>query len=97
MQPKIEEALDRLKYIKYHPYKFENVRVSIMICYMKLTVEFCAELVNLSATGVQDNLPDVLMNYIALMTISEIDEVYYNTIKSVLKDQLEENEFELPI
>jgi hypothetical protein len=30
------------------------------------------------------------MNYVALASISELDEIYYNTIKSPLKDELED-------
>jgi len=37
------------------------------------------------------------MNYVALASISELDEIYYNTIKSPLKDELEDKDFELPI
>lgn len=40
---------------------------------------------------------EVVFNYIALGVISELDEVYYASVRSPLKEQLEEMDFELPI
>ena len=37
------------------------------------------------------------MNYIALIVISEVDEIYYNHMRSKLKEDLEERDFEIPI
>lgn len=71
--------------------------IPIMISYMKLIVEFLTELVCLIITATFSDSIEVVMNYIALGVISELDEVYYRTIKSPLKDQLEESNFEMPI
>jgi len=51
MQPKLEEALQRFNYIKKHPNKIEKVTISIMICFMKIFVEFSVELINLALTA----------------------------------------------
>lgn len=64
---------------------------------MKIFVEISVESVNFAATAVGESVGDVIMNYVALMTISELDEIYYTTIKSSLKDELEDRDFELPI
>ena len=40
MQPKVGEAIQRFKYIKRHPHKFESVTIALTICYMKIFVEF---------------------------------------------------------
>jgi hypothetical protein len=37
------------------------------------------------------------MNYVALASISELDEIYYKTIRSPLKDEMEERNFALSI
>ena len=43
------------------------------------------------------SVADVIMNYVALASIGELDEIYYGTINSPLKDELEERDFEIPI
>ena len=86
MQPKVDEAIQRLIYIRRHPHKFQNTLMPIIICYMKLTVEFITELICLIITATYNDSIEVVMNYIALGVISELDEVYYRTIKSPLKD-----------
>ena len=64
---------------------------------MKLIVEFTTELICLIITSTYNNSIEVVMNYIALGVISELDEVYYRTIRAPIKDQLEDRDFELPI
>lgn len=86
MQPKIEEAIQRFQYIRHHPHKFEKVLIALIICFMKIFVEFMVELINLALTALQKSAIEVVMNYVALASISELDEIYYNTIKSPLKD-----------
>lgn len=86
MQPKVDEAIQRLIYLRSHPHKFQNINIVILISYMKLTVEFATELICLMLTSTYPNSIEVVMNYIALAVISELDEVYYNSIKSPLKD-----------
>lgn len=53
---------------------------------MKLFVEFGTEIISLSITSVFDDAQEVVMNYIALGVISELDEVYYSTVKSSLRE-----------
>ena len=97
MQPKLAEALQRFIYIKNHPHKFESVTIALVICFMKIFVEFLVESINIAATSLMTSVPDVIMNYVALASIGELDEIYYNSIRSPLKDELEERDFELPI
>ncbi len=46
------EALERLRYIKLHPHKFERVSLPVAICYLKLTVELFVELETLAMCAV---------------------------------------------
>lgn len=82
----MDEAIKRFKYVKYHPYKFENVTITIMVCIMKATVEIVTEIISLAITATYNNCIDIVMNYVALSCISELDEVYYNSLSSPLKD-----------
>ena len=86
LQPKVDEAIKRFKYVKYHPYKFENITITIIICFMKLFVECGTELVSLAITATYTDSLDIVMNYIALSVISELDEVYFKSLSSPLKD-----------
>ena len=49
-QPKLNEALERLRYIKRHPYKFERITVPLFICFLKLFIEFFLEITSLFIT-----------------------------------------------
>ena len=71
--------------------------IALVICFMKIFVEFLVESINIAATSLMTSVPDVIMNYVALASIGELDEIYYSTIRSPLKDELEERDFELPI
>jgi len=70
MQPKIHEALERLSYIKRHPHRFERVTVPIVICYMKLIMEFLLEIISIIVTGVMAAPVNVAYDYVALLCIS---------------------------
>ena len=51
-QPKLCEALERLRYIKNHPYKFERITIPIGINFMKLFIEMMLEVTSLFITAV---------------------------------------------
>ena len=74
-----------------------TILIPIIISYMKLIVEFSTEVICLIITSTFNDSIEVVMNYIALGVISELDEVYYRTIRSPIKDQLEDRNYELPI
>lgn len=97
MQPKVGDSIERLFYLRNHPHKFDNIEMPYLICVMKLMVEFSIELICLCITSYYNTPVEVMMNYIALGCITNLDEVYYGTIRSPLKVQIEEAEFELPI
>mmetsp|Transcript_16219 Transcript_16219/g.27438 ORF Transcript_16219/g.27438 Transcript_16219/m.27438 type:complete len:160 (-) Transcript_16219:160-639(-) len=97
MQPKVDNAIRRLYFIKNHPDKFSSIGVPITICFMKLLIEFSTELINMVLTAVQQEALEVVFNYLALIFISNLDEVYYSSINTTLKQQLEEKEFQIPI
>jgi hypothetical protein len=97
MQPKVNDAISRLRYIVHHPHKFDRIMIPTVICYLKLIIELSTEIISLSLTAKLGAAEEVVMNYIALGCIAELDEVYYLTIRAPLKERLEEKEFEIPI
>lgn len=96
-QPKVLDALERIRYIRMHPHRFERVFIPTLICFMKLIVEILTEIVCLACTANQPRSIDVVCNYVALACIADLDEVYYKTIREPLKEQLEDIEYQVPI
>ena len=73
MQPRILEAIKRLKYIMCHPCKFTNVAVPLYINILKLVAEVLNEFtVIISNLSVTDN-KDIVMNFSSLVVVSYID------------------------
>ena len=97
VQPKVNEALERLRYIHRHPHKFERITVPLFICYLKLIVEITLEIESMLITATMVLTIEVVLNYIALIVISELDEIYYDQVRSKLKEEFEERELEVPI
>ena len=97
MQPKVCDALERLYYIKRHPHKFDRVMIPMVICFFKLIVEVMTEFTSLALTATCLDTKDVVMNYIALGVISELDSVYLKAIRNPLKQQFMNNNQEIPI
>jgi hypothetical protein len=51
------------------------------ICFMKFLVELFQEFICLAIVSGTSDLKDVVMDYIALGVISELDEIYYMSIR----------------
>ena len=96
MQPKILGAIDRLTYIMEHPDKFDDMVVPIVICLMKLMIEFYLEFMCLSLTSASEEVDNCVMDFVALGVISELDQRYFSSIRDPLKDRLGEINFRLP-
>jgi len=62
-----------------------------------MSVELFLELDSLLITAVYAETFEIIMNYVALRCISELDEVYYSHVKSKLKEELEDREFKIAI
>ena len=81
-----------MKYIHRHPHRFERLTVPIIVCYFKLIIECVLEVVCMIITARYTDAKDIVMNYISLGVISELDEIYYAHIVSRLKQDLEDRE-----
>lgn len=97
MQPRVLDAIERLYFIKRHPHKFDRISIPLAICCFKLCVELMTEFVSMALIAACADCSDVVMNYIALGVISELDSVYFATIRSPLKQQLKDMDHEIPI
>ena len=96
-QPNVLDCITRLQYVRAHPHKFEKVSIVIIICYMKFIVETLMEIICLYLIACTNNCLDLLLNFIALGCIGEVDEVYYSSIQTPLKEKLMEKHHQIPI
>ena len=87
-QPKVYDAIKRIQYIQYHPHKFDRITIPIVICLMKLVVELGTETVSLILTASYNTVANVISNFITMICVSQLDEMYFLSIRSVLKDEL---------
>ena len=97
LQPQVNFSLERMQYLIRHPENFEEFAMPFCICFMKFLVEICQEFVCLAIVSTTNGLKDVVMDYIALGVISELDEIYFMSIRQPLKDQMQKDEYELPV
>jgi len=87
LQPKVAESLERLKYINRHPYKFDRITIPILISYLKLFIELLNEGISFLICATRWEPVEVVFNYVAIIIISELDEVYYSQINTLLKEE----------
>jgi hypothetical protein len=65
---------------------------------MQLIGAVGTEIVNITLICQQTNAQDIIMNFIALGVIAEIDDIYANTLyNNTFKNRIEENEYKLII
>ena len=96
LQPQVTIALDRIHYLSRHPENFHEFTMPFIICFMKFLVEIYQEVVCLAIVSITSDIKEVVMDYIALGVISTLDNVYYDSVRSPLKDQMQDKG-ELPI
>ena len=69
----------------------------MFVCCLKLSVELYLQIASMLITSVMSEAIEVVLNYVAFLVISELDEIYYGQVKSKLKEDLEIRDFEIPI
>lgn len=60
----------------------------IIICLIKLFSELSLETVSMYMTASYDNVMDVLGNFVSILTISELDDLYFQVFNSILKEEI---------
>ena len=97
MQPSIFTVINHMNYINRHPHKFEIILMPMLICYMKLFVEIIIEYVSLALISSLKDSQQVIFCFLTIMFISEVDQLFYNHVRSDLKQRLEQKEYKIPI
>lgn len=89
--------MKRIEFIYYHPHKFDRVTIPIMICLLKFVVELGAEVISLILTASFKTVQDVVINFISMLCISQLDQMYFLSIRSVLKDELIAKDYKMQV
>lgn len=80
-----------LKYTNNHPKEFDNEVSPVMIALMQLIIALFTEVVNMCLICAQETTMDVIMNFIALGVIAEVDDIYAGSLTNFdLKKAIEE-------
>ena len=93
LEGEIRQSLLMLNYARLHT-KHRKQRIPMLIVsLMQFSGAFGTEIINIILICNQDGVQDVLMNFIALGVIAEIDDYYAGTLyKNAVKDRIEDVE-----
>ena len=69
-----------MKYTLNHPWKFEHWFIAFMVNFLQIVILFSVESVCIALLLLQENVLDVLMNFISLAIISELDDFLFQTL-----------------
>ena len=77
------DAFRRLKFIKNNPHMIENkyLGIAFTISMYQFWATFLCEIVNIMFLTRQDKLTDIIMNYVAFASVSQLDNVYCSSVR----------------
>ena len=64
---------------------------------MKLTIELFLEIMCIFLTGNGTDVSEIIMDFVALGVISNLDEKYFESLRNPLKDRMICENYEMPI
>ena len=70
-----------MKYAVNHPWKFINYRHAFLAGFLQMIMVVGVELVNFLAVLDQTTFMDIVMNFTALVIISEFDEFFFQAYR----------------
>ena len=80
LTPEIMQGLKMMKFSANHPFKFNNYVEAFLIGFTQMIVVISVEIVALAVLNTNNKIQDVIMNFLALAIIAEIDDMYFNTV-----------------
>ena len=69
-----------MKYTTNHPWKFEHWFIAFFINFMQVGVTMAVESCSVSILLLQESVLDVLMNFISIHIITELDDYFFQTL-----------------
>ena len=80
LSPEIMQGLKMMKYSANHPFKFDNYVEAFLIGFAQMIVVISIEVVALGVLNTNSSIQDVIMNFLGLAVIAEIDDMYFSTV-----------------
>ena len=71
-----------MKFALNHPWKFESYIGAFFVGFMQAMVVISNELINLAVLNTNNTIMDILMNFLALVIISDFDDYFFVTVSS---------------
>lgn len=69
-----------MKYVLNHTWRFDNWKIAFWCGFLQASSIFIIELVNFLAIMTSTQVLDVVMNFLALVVISEFDDFFYGAL-----------------
>ena len=94
----VVDSWQRLKFLKNNPSLFETqyLLVALVIPLYQMSVTVFCEILNMYFITLQNDSMQLVLNYVAISCITQIDNLYVETVrKFYVKEVLFENESEL--
>ena len=79
-EDEIKAAFKMMKYTINHPWKFEHWFIAFLVNFLQFIVLVLVESVCIALLILQENVLDVLMNFISLTIITELDDYLFQTL-----------------
>lgn len=87
-----------MKYANNHWWKFENWLQAYLVGMTQMFIVVLVEMVNIAVLSTNETIIDIIMNFLALVVLSEFDNFFFSTVSSttVFGKALESGEIDLP-
>ena len=69
-----------MKYANNHPWKFRDWKAAFGVGFMQFFAVVTVEVVNLMTLQTNNTIMDTIMNFLALVIISEFDDYFFMTV-----------------
>ena len=82
LQPEIQSGLKFMKYANNHTWKFRSWGYAYLIGFGQLLMVVSVEFINLILLCENDTVMDIIMDFLALVIISDFDEYYVAALEA---------------
>ena len=91
----LEQAFNFMKYSMNHPWKFHNWFAAFMVGFCQMMVLYLVETVNVALLLTNNTILEIIMNFLAIVIISEFDDYFFMSLRrEPLKDLISNGEME---
>lgn len=80
-----------MKFANNHPWLFRDWFSAYMVGFCQFSVVLFVEIVNLAILTTNNTVMDIIMNFLALVIISEFDDYFLSTVETEVFAQALEN------